>query len=124
MGKIFIYVKLVDGKLEYRDSEEHHGQKIVTTVDPGDEITWKLDKCSCISEIHDIVISGTKNFLHEGPIKIDFNEWWAKVNSPKIKGEISYTTIIHACKMEKKIKTGKKNGNSEDVKPPIIKPKT
>jgi hypothetical protein len=96
MGKIKIYLSLVDGELNYRDSEEHKGQTITTSVDPGDTITWKLDQCSGIKAITNIKVSGEKGFFKDGPEQKDFDSWKAEV-SKKAKGEISYTVSYEAC---------------------------
>lgn len=119
MGKINIYIKLADGALEYRDSESQHGKTITTSVDPGDTIIWKLDKCSGISEIKNIQISGASGFFSEGPVKKDFAEWKADV-SKKASGQVSYEITYEAC-----INTETKTSTTfttllSSTKPPII----
>jgi len=96
MGKIKIYLSLVEGELHYRDSEEHKGKTITSSVDPGDKITWKLDQCSGIKAITGIAIAGAKDFFKEGPQQKDFDSWKAEV-SKKAKGEISYSVTYEAC---------------------------
>jgi hypothetical protein len=96
MGKIKIYLSLLDGELFYRDSEEHKGHSIESSVDPGDSITWKLDQCSGIKAIKGITIEGQKDFFKDGPKQKDFNNWKAKV-SKNAKGEISYLIEVEKC---------------------------
>lgn len=96
MSKIKIYLSLVDGELNYRDSEEHKGKTITSSVDPGDKITWKLDQCSGIKAITGITIAGAKDFFKEGPQQKDFDSWKAEV-SKKAKGEVSYTVTYETC---------------------------
>lgn len=96
MGKIKIYLSLRDGELNYRDSEEHKGQTITTSVDPGDDITWKLDQCSGIKAIKNITIKGEKGFFKDDPERKDFDSWKAEV-SKKAKGEISYVVDVEVC---------------------------
>jgi hypothetical protein len=85
MGKIKIYLSLQNGELSYRDTEEHKGETITTTVNGGDSITWKLDQCSGIKDITNITIKGSKGFFSKGPEKKDFDNWKAEV-SKKAKG--------------------------------------
>lgn len=96
MGKVKIYVSLREGELYYRDSEEHKGHAIESSVDPGDSITWKLDQCSGIKEIKNITIVGEKDFFKDGPEQKDFDSWKADV-SKKAKGEIAYVVEVEKC---------------------------
>ena len=96
MGKIKIYIKLVDGVLEYRDSETQHGKTITTEVNKGDNIIWTLDKCSGISEITKITINESTEFFSEGPEKLDFYEFKAEV-SKKAKGQVTYDISYVTC---------------------------
>jgi hypothetical protein len=96
MGKIKIYLSLREGELYYRDSEEHKGHTIDSSVDPGDSITWKLDQCSGIKAITNITVEGQKDFFKDGPDQKDFDSWKAEV-SKKAKGEISYVVEVEKC---------------------------
>ncbi len=96
MGTIKIYIKLINNKLEYRDTEFHHGKNIETEVNPGDKIIWKLDQCSGIKEISDIAIAGDKSFFSKGPKMKDFDSWKAVV-ADTAKGEISYSVSGVSC---------------------------
>jgi hypothetical protein len=125
MGKISIYIKLVDGKLEYRDCEEHHGKTIETEVNPGDKISWVLDENSGISDLSGINIVGSADFLSKGPSKKAKDKWTAKV-ARKAAGEIAYNIFystgsgqINSDKTTLKSGTGFKDAGDED--PPIIK---
>jgi len=126
MGKVTIYIKLVDGKLMYRDTEEDKGRTIKTSVDRGDKVTWKLDMCSGIKEITDIKLIGVnKKFFSEGPKKKDFNEWKAEV-SKDAKGEISYEPIYVSCEGNEiaasmKVKASEAESKVKGDEPPIIK---
>jgi hypothetical protein len=96
MGKIKIYLSLQNGELVYRDTEEHKGETITTTVNGGDSITWKLDQCSGIKDITNITIKGAKGFFSKGPEKKDFDNWKAEVGK-KAKGEIEYVLEVEKC---------------------------
>ena len=96
MGKVTIYIKLIDGKLVYRDSEKDHGHTIKTKVRPGDKVTWKLDQCADICELTDIKITGSEDFFQKPPKQKDFNEWKASV-SLKAQGEITYQPDYKDC---------------------------
>ncbi len=98
MGKIKIYLKLVDGVLQFRDSEQHHGQSIKTAVNPGDSIVWKLDQCSGITDITGINPSA-ETFFSEKPEKKDFDHWKAVI-SKKAKGDIYYMPTVTNCTCE------------------------
>ena len=119
MGKVIIYIKLVDGQLMYRDDEHDHGHSIKTSVDPGDTVIWKLDK----SELTDIkILKGPKHFFSEGPKQKDFNEWKAEV-SKKAEGTITYEPDYLACiEGEKKatLAATKKSRNIKDDDAPSI----
>lgn len=127
MGKITIYIRLLaDGRLEYRDSEEHEGKTIETSVDPGDKIAWTLDKDSGISDITGMNIVGTPGFFSKGPGKKAPDKWTAKV-AKDASGEIAYT--IFYAKEAKQVTTAKaklksSTGTAEtlqDADPPKIK---
>jgi hypothetical protein len=119
MGKVTIYIKLVDGTLMYRDSEDDKGHSIKTSVDPGDTIIWKLDKCSGISELTKLnILKAPKDFFSEKPKKIDFNEWKAKV-SKKATGEVSYQPEYTKC--ESSTLSSKKKDGVRDEAPPSIR---
>jgi hypothetical protein len=122
MGKVTIYISLVDGKLMYRDSEKDHGKTIQTSVDPGDTVIWKLDKCSGIKELKKIeILSGPKYFFGKQPKKQDFNEWKAEV-SDLATGGITYKPEYSVCEelmVTKSVKAGKESEpKAED--PPAI----
>lgn len=105
MGKVKIYLSIVDGTLYYRDSEDDHGHKIDSTVDPGDKVVWKLDKDSGIEEITDIKINGSSDFFSKGPTKKDSSKWKAVV-SEQATGTIEYiVSTIPACEDNKSIST-------------------
>jgi hypothetical protein len=127
MGKITIYIRLLaDGRLEYRDSEEHEGKTIETSVDPGDKITWTLDKDSGISDITGLNIVGTPGFMSKGPSKKAPDKWTAKV-AKDATGEIAYyifyakeATQVKSAKVKLKA-AGETAGNLKDEDPPIIR---
>lgn len=95
MAKIKIYLKMLKGELQYRDSEGHSGETITTHVKPGSTIIWKLDKNPGITEITNITIQGDESILKEKPKMIDFDHWEA-VGADKGDGELSY--IVEAEK--------------------------
>jgi hypothetical protein len=98
MAKLTIYLKQVNGHLEYRDSENHQGQTITSHVKPGSKIVWKLDKCSGITEINSITIKGDEAILNGKPRKKDYDHWEARA-ADKGEGEVSY--IVNVVKCEK-----------------------
>lgn len=100
MGTIKIYISLLDGKPEYRDTESHRGRTIETSVDPGDKIIWKLDKCSGIKEISNISIDGAAGFFSKGPKQKDFDRWKAIV-AATAKGEVDYSITYETCDGDK-----------------------
>ena len=89
---------MVDGSLEYRDSENHHGKTITTHVKPGGTIIWKLDRNPGITEITNITIKGDEAILKEKPTKIDFDHWEA-VAADKGDGELAYYIEVEKCKV-------------------------
>ena len=97
MGRVKIYLKMVDGNLQYRDSEGHKGNTITTDIKHGRKIIWKLDRHSGISEISDITIKGDDGILKEGPKKLDFDRWEA-IGSDSGKGELAYNVVVERCK--------------------------
>lgn len=97
MSKTVIYLKLVNGTLEYRDNEGHHGKNITSHVKYGGKIIWKLDRHSRIWEITDITVSGDMGILKEKPKKIDFDHWEA-VGADKGEGKLAYTVQVNQCK--------------------------
>lgn len=122
MGKITIYIKLVDGKLEYRDTEKHEGKTIETEANPGDKIIWTLDKDPGIKDLTGINIVGTPDFFSKGPAKKSNMEWAAKI-AKKASGEVSYSIFYagNAVEASTKLKTATMVENTEDEDPPIIK---
>ncbi|MFT3739054.1 MAG: hypothetical protein QM786_09870 [Breznakibacter sp.] len=122
MGKITIYLSLKDGELDYRDSENHKGQTITTSVDPGDKIVWKLDQCSGIKEITNITINGPEDFFKEGPEQKDFDTWKAEV-SKRATGEIEYSIEIECCEscVDTKSSSPSNIPNVREAAPPKIK---
>lgn len=96
MGTIKIYLKLVDGNLEYRDTESHRGRTITTEVNPGDKIVWKLDQCSGIKELNDIHVSGSSGMFEHPPKKKDFDRWKARIGKGAT-GEVTYYFDITKC---------------------------
>lgn len=103
MGKIKIYMKLVDGVMHYRDNEQDHGTAITTKVDPGDTIIWKKDRNSGIKQIKRLIISGPDDFLTGKPKKGILSDWKASV-SRDAKGEISYKPVINDTTIEAEFK--------------------
>lgn len=97
MSKTVIYLKLVNGTLEYRDNEGHHGKSITSHVKYGGKIIWKLDRHSRISEINSITVSGDDAILKEKPKKIDFDHWEA-VGADKGEGKLAYSVQVDGCK--------------------------
>lgn len=97
MSKTVIYLKLVNGMLEYRDNEGHQGKSITSHVKYGGKIIWKLDRHSRISEITSITVSGDEAILKEKPKKIDFDHWEA-VGADKGEGKLAYTLQVDGCK--------------------------
>lgn len=93
MSKIKIYIKLVNGVLEYRDTEQHEGKTIETSVDPGDKIVWKQDDNSGIDAITGITVSNPE-FFSKGPKQKD--DKWVAVVAESASGEISYTVEYDA----------------------------
>jgi hypothetical protein len=121
MGKVTIYMSLINGVLNYRDSEKDKGTTIKTSVDPGDKIIWTLDKNSGISDISGINIIGSSDFLSKGPDKKSVEKWTSKV-SKKATGEIAYDIFVTAQNKEyKKSLPVEKNAKSVDNDPPKIK---
>lgn len=113
MGKIKIYIKLLNGALEFRDTEQHEGKTIETSVDPGDKIIWKLEPDSGIAAITGIVVNGASDFFSKGPRPQKATKWMAKV-SEKASGEISYSVQYEA--KETKVMTMTKDGNNPPPK--------
>ncbi len=97
MKKVKIYLKMVKGSLEYRDSEDHHGKTITTHVKPGSKIIWKLDRHSGIGEIVNINIKGDDSILKEKPKKLDFDHWEA-IGSDSGEGQLAYIVEVEKCK--------------------------
>ncbi len=97
MNKTVIYIKLVKGTKEYRDNEGHQGKTITTHAKYGDKIIWKLDRCSGITEINNIEVTGDVSILKSKPQKIDFDHWEAMA-ADKGEGQISYNVVIEGCK--------------------------
>lgn len=97
MGRVKIYLKMVNGSLQYRDSEGHKGNTITTHVKPGGKIIWKLDRHSGISEISDITIKGDDGILKEKPKKLDFDHWEA-IGSDSGEGQLAYNVEVEKCK--------------------------
>lgn len=94
-----IYVKLNKGQLEYRDSDGQEGSSISTHAKHNQKITWKLDKCSGISEITGVKIKGDLGIINGKPRKIDFNQWEVYSSGEgEDEGELSYTVDIIKCK--------------------------
>lgn len=94
-----IYVKLNKGQLEYRDSDGQEGSSISTHAKHNQKITWKLDKCSGISEITGVKIKGDLGIINGKPRKIDFNQWEVYASGEgEDEGELSYTVDIIKCK--------------------------
>lgn len=89
MGTVKIYLKLQDGKLDYRDTEKHEGKTIISEVNPGDKVVWKLDENSGIKSIKDVSINGSAGFFNKGPKQKDAGKWNAKV-AETATGEVSY----------------------------------
>lgn len=96
MGTIRIYLSIVEGKVQFRDSEKHKGRTIESIVDPGDKIIWKLDQCSGIKEISNISVHGTAGFLSKGPRRKDFDRWTGRVSMNAV-GEIKYVITVLDC---------------------------
>lgn len=125
MGKIKIYISLKDDELYYCDTEEHNGQTIETTVNPGDTIIWKTEKCSCIKEISDISIISEENnaFFSEGPTQKKPKSWKAKV-SESAQGEIEYQ-ISYIKNETSETESTKNEGNVvlsvKETEPPKIR---
>ena len=97
MSVVKIYLRLVNGGLEYRDSEGHHGKTITTHLKPGNKIIWKLDRHSRISEIKNITIQGDDAILKEKPVKLDFDHWEA-IGAGSGEGQLSYVVEVEKCK--------------------------
>jgi hypothetical protein len=98
MSEVIIYVSLNrKGRLEYRDSEGHKGEHIVTHAKHDCKIVWKLDKCSRISEITGIKLKGDLSILNGKPRKVDFNQWEVYA-SDKEEGELTYAIEFEMCK--------------------------
>ena len=96
MAKVTIYLKQVNGNLEYRDSEGHCGKSIVSHAKPGSKIVWKLDKCSGLTEITGITIKGDTSIINGKPRKKDFDHWEARA-ADHGEGEISYDVNVLKC---------------------------
>jgi len=124
MGKITVYIKLIDGKLDFRDTEKHQGKTIESIANPGDKIAWCLDKDAGIIDLTGINIVGTLDFLSKGPLKKAKDKWTARI-SKKATGEIAYTIFYTpGTDLAKKTKTKAKsavNFKTTDEEPPIIK---
>lgn len=94
-----IYIKLNKSQLEYRDSDGQEGSSISTHAKHNQKITWKLDKCSGISEITGVKIKGDLGIINGKPRKIDFNQWEVYSSGEgEDEGELSYTVDIIKCK--------------------------
>jgi hypothetical protein len=125
MGKISIYISLVDGKLVYRDTEQHHGKTIETEANPGDGIIWTLDKDSGITDLTGINITGPFGFFSKGPSKKAFDKWTAKI-AKKATDEVSYAIFYASGKVEgktakTKLKSAATAEQLKDEDPPVIK---
>jgi hypothetical protein len=112
---------MVDGSIEYRDSEGHNGKTITTKVNHGSTIIWKLDKNPGITEITNITIKGEGSILKEKPIKVDFDHWEAVV-ADSGQGEVSYYPEVSLVSNNDRIgELLSCTENCKDEKPPIIK---
>ncbi len=96
MNTITIHISMVDGKLNYRDSEGHKGEKITTRVNRGDKIIWKQEQGMGIKELSGILISGAKNFFKNSPKRKDFDCWEAVVSNTA-EGEVCYKVSFDEC---------------------------
>ncbi|MBN1116007.1 MAG: hypothetical protein JXA77_02295 [Bacteroidales bacterium] len=121
MSKITIYLSLKDGKLNYRDSEKHHGKTINSIAKPGDKICWTLDENSGIKDLTGINIKGHENFFSKEPCKKS-NEKWTATIAKGIKGEVAYF-IFYSEADSKKSMANKAAPLKEPapIDPPIIK---
>ncbi|NLX74130.1 MAG: hypothetical protein GXY94_12660 [Bacteroidales bacterium] len=115
-----IYVKLNKGQLEYRDSDGQEGSSISTHAKHNQKITWKLDKCSGISEITGVKIKGDLGIINGKPRKIDFNQWEVYSSGEgEDEGELSYTVDIIKCKNLKDEEV--ESQGLRDTNPPLIR---
>lgn len=115
-----IYVKLNKDQLEYRDSDGQEGSSISTHAKHNQKITWKLDKCSGISEITGVKIKGDLGIINGKPRKIDFNQWEVYSSGEgEDEGELSYTVDIIKCKNLKDEEV--ESQGLRDTNPPLIR---
>lgn len=115
MSDTIIYVSLnINNRLEYRDSDGHKGENIVTHAKHDCKIVWKLDKCSGISEITGIKLQGDLNVLNGSPRKVDFNQWEVYTLG-KEEGTFTYTIKFEKCKCMKEVE-----GENQDMKEPDL----
>ena len=96
MNTITIYISMVDGKLNYRDSEGLKGEKITTNAKQGDKIIWKQEQGLRAKELSGILISGAKNFFKNSPKRKDFDCWEAMVSNTA-EGEVYYKVSFDEC---------------------------
>lgn len=115
-----IYIKLNKSQLEYRDSDGQEGSSISTHAKHNQKITWKLDKCSGISEITGVKIKGDLGIINGKPRKIDFNQWEVYSSGEgEDEGELSYTVDIIKCKNLKDEEV--ESQGLRDTNPPLIR---
>ncbi len=124
MGKVRIYMKVIDGVINYRDSESNYGTSITTLVKPGDTVIWERDRNSGISKIEEVSVEGQESFFDKKPKKGFLTSWKASVRQDAT-GQVTYKPYVKdntAVKAEFK-STGETAKQLNDPDGPVIRVK-
>ena len=84
MADVTIYLSLVSGttNLHLSDSEGHSGDGTITTdVDPGDNVTWRIDSGANISSIDSIYDKVANDIFSTDPAKQSDGTWKGTVSN-------------------------------------------
>ena len=104
--KIYLRSVLDEGEdaLSLFDSERHGGiNDLVTEVEAGTKVVWKLDKLSGIKDIANIYFkSGKDNSIGSEPRKKAWRKRWVLKIPKEARGEEAYGIEYIKCDNEKK----------------------